>query len=130
MRRAKEIKVGDKVAFDVINTSRGSRVFTKFTGLVKTTFEECSECLKPAHANESCSNIKSDKLVGVFKIVDVSELNNGRKIVFKQGSLQFTYIIWNKKLYSDLTLNTGDVVRVSGWRDQNRISFLRVLEKI
>lgn len=127
---AKKLHVGDQVAFDIKTTKRGSRVYTEMVGLQSMEFEECTSCGKPTHAQEPCPSTKAQRLVGDYRVVDVADLEWGRKIVLRQQDLQFTYCLWNNGAFlRDTDLKKDETVTVTGWRDYNRITTLRVLEK-
>ena len=73
--------------------------------------------------------IASERLKGEFKIIDLTEIDSGIKLVFRQNDLQFTFIQWVNSPFKDV-FEVGDTAYLIGWRDTNRVTQLRTLHKV
>lgn len=122
------MSAGDQIKFEEVTTQRGSRRYTELTSIEPTSFESCAECGLPSHVNE-CKIIPSERLKGEFKVIDLTEIEFGTKIVFRQKDQQFTFIQWVNGQFKD-TFEVGDTAYLIGWRDNNRVTQLRTLYKV
>ncbi len=124
----KQINPGDQLYFETKMTVRGSRTYFEFVNVEPRVFTACDVCGKPAHASSQCVVDDSERLTGCFEMVYKTELESGIKLVLRRDTTQFTYIQWNNSPFTD-KFEVGQTVEVVGWRDNDRITRLRVLQK-
>ena len=125
----KNITVGDQVQFEVKRITRGTRNYTEFTFIAPENFQTCNKCAKISHDSECTGEHNAERLEGEFKIIDLQEMDLFNKLVLKHGKTQFTFIQWNNSPFTD-KFAFGDNVMVCGWRNENRITKLRMLHKV
>ena len=124
-------EIGQQIYFQIKATTRGDRTYIQITHIREASFTSCQTCGRAELNGKciSCTPTTAERLIGEFRVVDVSELENATKLVLRQEELQFTYIQWSKDIFGDQKFSVGDTVVVCGWRDENRITQLRELFK-
>ena len=134
---ARELMIGQQVQFEIRDESRGggsTRRYYQFTDLKPWRFISCPKCGKANHptgcTGTNCNKKRSEKLFGEFKVIDVAEITGGVKLVLRKEDIQFTFIQWSNGPFKDQSFEVGDIANVIGWRTQNRLTQLRLLNRI
>jgi hypothetical protein len=123
------MEIGMQVEFAIFRRERYGRVYTEFTMIRPSQFDECSTCLKPVHGNEVCTgNSNSERLEGVFEVIHVDICDRYNKIVLRGGYIQFTFLQWDLSEFTGV-FTKGDKVKVIGWRTPERITKVRMFAK-
>lgn len=121
--------IGDQVEFEIKRTERGERLYTEFTMIRPKTFSVCNKCKKAEHEEKCTGEENSERLEGEYQIINVDKKDRYSKIVLKDNKTQFTFIHWSNSPFKE-SFECGDRVKVCGWRNENRITKLRLLQKL
>ena len=129
-----DIECGSPVRYEVKEIERKTRTYHNFTDIEAIDFETCEQCFKPLEHDKcsKCATDGSERLTGVFEVMDVSEQDYGLRLILQQNDILVTYLMWMLlPFYQDsVGLKVGSKVNVIGWRTSNRITNFRKFSKV
>ena len=127
-----KIEIGAQVQFDVKFVKRESRTYRNITDLKEASFDSCGICGQAVQECNPCPGVEAERLEGVFTILDITGMEYGFKIILRKGDVTLTYLLWASLPFFESAnlLNIGDCVNVIGWRSSERITTMRVFEKV
>ena len=107
-------------------------MYTNIIEIEPMDFETCEKCFKPLEHDHECGIKESERLEGVFEVMDVCEEDYGHRLILKQNDTLVTYLMWESLPFyeSGKHVKTGDMVNIIGWRTSNRITNLRKFSKL
>ena len=135
IKRLMDIETGSKVKFEVKIIERKTRKYTNIIDIEPADFLTCDQCFKPLEHEKYCSTCETDgseRLEGLFEVMDVSEEEYGRRFILRQNDTLVTYLMWSSLPFYQCSsdVKVGTRVNVIGWRTPNRITNLRKLSQI
>ena len=134
IKKMVDIECGSPVRFEIKNIERKKRTYINVIDIEPTDFETCIKCFKPMEHEKcvKCETNGSERLEGVFEIMDTSDEEYGRRFILRQNETLVTYLMWmSLPFYHNATdFKVGSQVNVIGWRTTNRITNFRKFSKI
>ena len=128
IKKLVDIECGSPVVFEIKLIQRKTRTYTNIVDIDCSDFDTCEQCCKPIR--DTCSNCQTDgseRLEGVFEVMDVSEEDYGHRFILRQNDTLVTYLMWSSLPFHQNAANykVGDRVNVIGWRTTSRITNFR-----
>ena len=130
IKKLMDITIGTPVRFEVKLIQRKTRIYTNIVDIEAIHFDTCEKCCKPLEDNHDCVTNESERLEGVFDVLDVKEEDYGQRFVLKQNDVIVTYLMWDSLPFYDNHYKVGDKVNIIGWRTPTRITNLRKFSKV